>query len=92
MTRFDYSNDIIGQDKSAMRKVMQLIGIEFNGVMCSATPDDQNRLATLLLRHTIAKLTGGKLPDINFRFENGNVLVINSDNIEALDQALLPFI
>ncbi len=73
------------------RKKAQLIGIEFNGVMCSATAEDQNGLSALLLKHALAKMTAQQLPDIHFRFENGNVLTLNSNNIEGLDAVWTPF-
>lgn len=86
---FDYSGDIT--DAATMRKKRQMSGVEFNGVMCSATGDDQAGLSALLLKHTVLKLNGMALPDIHFRFENGNVLTINADNIEALDAVWTPF-
>lgn len=79
------------EELAAERKKKQLTGIEFSGVMCSATAEDQNGLDSLLLQHTIAKLTNAQLPDNYFRFKNGNILLINSENIEALDAVWRPF-
>lgn len=73
------------------RKSRQLAGIEFQAVMCSATAEDQNGLSALLLKHALAKMTAQQLPDIHFRFENGNVLTLNSTNIEAFDAVWTPY-
>lgn len=75
----------------SLMKKTKITGIEFNGVMCSATGDDQAGLSALLLKHTVLKLSGQKMPDVHFRFENGNILTINSDNIEELDAIWTPF-
>ena len=86
---FDYSHDIT--DAVTMRKNSQLSGILFSGVMCSATESDQNGLAAMLLEHTVAVLKGDRMPDTPFHFSNGSVLIINSDNIEALAAVWRPF-
>lgn len=87
------------EDQSTLKELLaaedasrlKLTGIEFNGIMCSATGDDQAGLSALLLKHTVLKLSGQKMPDVHFRFENGNILTINADNIEELDAIWTPF-
>lgn len=63
----------------------KLAGIEFQGVMCSATESDQNGL--LSMRTPIKE----GLFEPNFKFENGNRLVLTKDNIDALLTVWAPF-
>jgi hypothetical protein len=52
-------------------------GIEFQGVMCSATSDDQDGLTAIYI---LVKLNGGSS---DFYFANGNVLNLNPSNFDA---------
>ncbi len=63
----------------------KLAGVEFQGVMCSATESDQNGLLSM---YNFIK--AGQLSP-NFHFENGNVLPLNSGNIDALLAVWSPF-
>lgn len=63
----------------------KLAGVEFQGVMCSATESDQNGL---LCMYPFIK--SGQLSP-NFNFENGNVLKLDSTNIDALLAVWSPF-
>lgn len=62
----------------------KLSGVEFEGVMCSATAEDQHGLADIeaVVRAGMA---------INFHFENGAKLVLTTDNIDAFRAVWFPF-
>lgn len=66
----------------------KLAGIEFDGVMCSATKDDQTGLMAVLLA---IQLQGAAFPPTRFEFENGNTLVITLANYQAFMAVWLPF-
>ena len=63
---------------------LKLAGVEFEGVMCSATAEDQHGLADI---EGIVK--SGM--SINFHFENGTKLLLTPDNIDALRAVWFPF-
>lgn len=56
---------------------LKLSGFDFNGVMCSATGEDQNGLMAVAYKFN---LLGENFSDTNFIFENGNTLVITKGN------------
>lgn len=62
----------------------KLVGVEFDGVMCSATAEDQHGLADIeaVVRAGMA---------INFHFENGTKLALATDNIDAFRAVWFPF-
>lgn len=62
----------------------KMIGVEFDGVMCSATFKDQVGLSSVESRIK-AGLT------LNFEFENGNVVNLNADNVDAFEAVWFPF-
>ena len=66
----------------------KLVGIEFEGVMCSATLYDQNGLLAIL---TAYQLQGAAFQPTRFEFANGNSLVITKDNIQAFIAVWMPF-
>lgn len=66
----------------------KLVGVEFEGVMCSATAADQNGLAAVML--TI-QLQGAAFQPTRFHFDNGNTLVITLANWQAFAAVWLPF-
>jgi hypothetical protein len=66
----------------------KLVGIEFEGVMCSATREDQNGLVAVL---TAYQLQGAAFQPTRFEFANGNSLVINKTNIQAFISVWMPF-
>ena len=66
----------------------KLAGVEFDGVMCSATANDQNGLAAVLLA---IQLQGPAFQPTRFEFENGSQLVITLANWEAFAGVWLPF-
>ncbi len=62
----------------------KLSGIEFDGVMCSATAIDMWGLSSVK-----AYVQGGKV--VNFEFENGSVLQLTLDNLAAFEAVWVPF-
>ena len=60
------------------------VGIEFEGVMCSAHAEDMWGLNSI--RGWVA--SGNS---VSFKFENGNTLVITPDNLEAFEATWVPF-
>jgi hypothetical protein len=66
----------------------KLIGVEFEGVMCSATRDDQNGLIAVI---TAWQLSQTAFKSVTFYFDNGNKLVITKDNIQAFIAVWMPF-
>lgn len=66
----------------------KLTGIDFNGTMCSATADDQNGLAAVLVA---IQFQGQAFQPTRFHFSNGNTLVISLDNWQDFAAVWLPF-
>lgn len=66
----------------------KLTGVEFNGVLCSATSKDQNGVTAVLVAQ---QLQGQNFEPTEFEFENGNKLVLTSQNIQNFMAAWLPF-
>lgn len=66
----------------------KMAGIEFEGVMCSATEQDQNGLAAVLMA---IQFQGANFQPTRFYFENGNTLVISLANYAAFAAIWLPF-
>lgn len=64
---------------------LKLKGVEFEGIMCSATAKDQFGLTGVVMYirsgHNI-------LP---FQFENGNFLQLTAENVDAFELVWLPF-
>jgi hypothetical protein len=66
----------------------KLVGVEFQGVMCSATGNDQNGLMAVF---TAIQVQGAAFPATRFEFDNGNALVITTANYQAFMDVWLPF-
>ena len=64
---------------------LKLAGVEFGGVMCSATAEDQHGLTDI--KQFIVEY-GQSIP---FHFENGNVLLLTPDNLTEFQTAWVPF-
>lgn len=64
----------------------KLVGVEFEGVMCSATGDDA---AGLLQIEAAIRLTGDALTPMHF--SNGTVHFIGKDNYQAFMAVWVPF-
>jgi hypothetical protein len=66
----------------------KLVGIEFEGVMCSATREDQNGLAAVLLAF---QMQGAQFKPTEFHFANGSKLVLSQANIPEFIGVWMPF-
>lgn len=66
----------------------KMTGIEFEGVMCSATSQDQAGLMAVLLA---IQMQGAGFRPTRFEFENGSELVIHLGNHAALAAVWMPF-
>jgi hypothetical protein len=66
----------------------KLIGVEFEGVMCSATREDQNGLAAVMIG---MQIQGALFQPTKFYFSNGNKLVLHLGNIQAFIATWMPF-
>jgi hypothetical protein len=62
----------------------KLAGVEFQGVLCSATSEDMYGLASI--RHFLQ--AGGSA---NFEFSNGNVLALSANNMAEFEAVWVPF-
>lgn len=65
----------------------KLIGIEFDGVMCSTTKEDQDALLAIYFAY---QLQGEDFQPTMYRFQNGNELLITKDNIDRFALAWIP--
>ena len=66
----------------------KMVGIEFEGVMCSATRDDQNGLVAVIIAHQLQK--AAFQPTV-FQFVNGNRLLITYENLPKFLAVWMPF-
>lgn len=66
------------------RAADMLAGVEFEGVMCSATKEDMWGLSSV--RDYI--LSGATIP---FKFENQNTIILDSSNLPAFEAVWVPF-
>ena len=66
----------------------KLIGIEFDGIMCSATAQDQNGLAAVFLA---IQLQGANFQPTRFEFDNGATLILTLANWQQFAAVWLPF-
>jgi hypothetical protein len=66
----------------------KLIGVEFDGVMCSATAQDQNGLAAVFLA---IQLQGANFQPTRFEFDNGATLIVTLANWQQFAAVWLPF-
>lgn len=73
------------------RSKQKLTGIEFESVMCSATSEDQHGLSGIWMQFALAQMSGETMPPVNFHFENGTHLVLNTENLDTFKAAWLPF-
>lgn len=66
----------------------KMVGIEFEGVMCSATRDDQNGLVAVIIAHQLQK--AAFQPTV-FQFVNGNSLLMTYENLPKFLAVWMPF-
>lgn len=69
---------------AAQKQTDKLVGVEFEGVMCSATAEDMWGLSAI--KEWVA---AGQTA--NFKFENGNTLAITPENYAAFQAVWVPF-
>lgn len=70
--------------EAELKAKAKLEGVEFEGVMCSATSEDMWGLASIKEWIRAGQTT-------NFEFKNGNVLTLSNDNIDAFEAVWIPF-
>ena len=66
----------------------KMIGVEFEGVMCSATRDDQNGLVAVIIAHQLQKTA---FQPTLFSFVNGNSLLLTYTNLPKFLSIWMPF-
>lgn len=66
----------------------KMVGIEFDGVMCSATRDDQNGMVAVIVAFTLQK---EKFQPTIFTFVNGSKLKLTAQNIQQFLGVWMPF-
>lgn len=76
--------DIVLQDIPSAR----MRGIDFQGVMCSATKEDQDGLLAVLIAY---QLQGDNFQPTRYDFKNGNSLTITKQNIQQFIAVWMPF-
>jgi hypothetical protein len=67
---------------------LKYVGVEFDGVLYSATSADQNGLMAVFLS---IQIQGASFVPTRFSFENGSELVITLSNYQAFMAVWLPF-
>lgn len=68
----------------AAQDAQKIAGIEFEGVMCSATAEDMWGLNSIE-----SWIADGN--DVNFKFSNGNMLLLNTANVASFKAVWIPF-
>ncbi|WP_310609243.1 hypothetical protein [Limnohabitans sp.] len=58
----------------------KLAGVQFQGVMCSATSSDQNGITAV---GSAYQMLGDDFQPTSFQFENGNTLILTTDNMKS---------
>jgi len=79
-----FTEDELKANKAAADKAAKMEGVEFNGVMYSATKEDQWGLAS------IKDEVANGIP-INYEFENGAILTLSTANWAAFKAVWVPF-
>lgn len=67
-----------------LKSIEKRKGIEFDGVMCSATAQDMWGLNSVK-----SWVASGNT--VNFHFDNGNTLELTAENIDAFEAVWIPF-
>jgi hypothetical protein len=66
----------------------KMVGIEFEGVMCSATRDDQNGIIAVVMAY---QLQGKAFKPTEFVFVNGSKLTLTAANMQQFLGVWMPF-
>lgn len=69
----------------------KLAGIEFDGVMCSATMEDQNGLVAVITAYQMSAAMGAKFSPTAFLFANGTKLTLTAENLLKFASVWMPF-
>ncbi len=72
----------------AAEQAQKMTGVEFEGVMCSATKDDQAGLLAVWMDYLGAP---NNFQPTRFDFSNGNTLVLTKDNLPAFRSMWVAF-
>lgn len=72
------------RDAEEAKRLGKLTGVEFDGVMCSATAEDMWGLSAVQ-----GWIRAGQSTD--FKFDNGNTLTLTAANIDAFEAVWVPF-
>lgn len=65
-----------------------MLGVEFQGIMCSATKEDQDGLVAVLVAY---QMQGKFFKPTLYCFSNGNKLSITKENIQQFISVWMPF-
>lgn len=76
--------EIAAQNEKEAARQGKLSGVEFEGVMCSATKEDMWGLASVKDWVRAGSST-------SFNFDNGNTLLLTPQNIDAFEAVWVPF-
>jgi hypothetical protein len=66
----------------------KMVGVEFEGVMCSASGEDQSGLVSVQVD---SQIQGAAFKPTRFEFANGNTLVLTKDNLASFMEVWRPF-
>ena len=66
----------------------KIVGIKFEGAMCSATRDDQNGIIAVVMAY---QLQGDKFQPTEFYFVNGSKVLLTTKNIQQFLSVWMPF-
>jgi hypothetical protein len=73
---------------SYVKPDLKMVGVVFDGVMCSATRDDQNGILAVIVAY---QLQGETFKPTVFQFVNGTRLTITKENIRQFMGKWMPF-
>lgn len=80
----DYTQEELDWQAKTASEEQKLFGVEFEGVRCSATAQDMWGLASIKDWVRAGNST-------NFHFDNGTVLNLGPDNMDAFEAVWIPF-
>jgi len=75
-------------EKRAADAAKKMTGVEFEGILCSATRDDQDGLTAVFL---LIQMQGAAFKGTKFEFANGSSLVITLSNYAAFTAVWVAF-
>jgi len=86
--KIDDQPTVIELSPETIDELRKIEGVEFEGIKCSATKEDQDGLAAVLLA---IQLQGAEFKPTMFHFSNGSKVVISLENYRSFIQTWLPF-